>query len=118
MEQYATNFTPSILHEILKALLFINDFDEGSAKASLEQLVCIVMGQIESEKETNARSSRTQSQPSIPVQQQINGNLLVHTIPSMDDFAKNIVDGLIHDVVTSVEIASVNDHALNCSKVQ
>ncbi|OQR97144.1 brefeldin A-inhibited guanine nucleotide-exchange protein [Achlya hypogyna] len=90
VREYSAAMSPLVLHECLKALLFVNDFDDGSARSTLEDLIHAVMAGL------------PEVPPAAP--------------PTPADFFTNLVTALSDDVVMMVEIARVNENALSISK--
>ncbi|CAK4708806.1 unnamed protein product [Aphanomyces euteiches] len=108
IKQHAHEFTSVVLHEVIKALLFMNDFEDGVAKLALEELIHSVMRRIELDKDIiqqNLAKLYTPSTSSAPTFDQ-------HIYAPL----ANIVYGLATEVVTTVEIARMNENALNIIK--
>ncbi|KAF0692542.1 Aste57867_16354 [Aphanomyces stellatus] len=111
IKQYAHNFSSMILHEVMKALLFINDFDDGVARLTLEELIHSVMHRLEGEKDIiHQNLAKMHAVPTA------DGPLDAHTESSMYGPIANIVQSLACDVVNTVEIARMNENALNIIK--
>ncbi|KDO35012.1 hypothetical protein SPRG_01075 [Saprolegnia parasitica CBS 223.65] len=91
--------SPLVLHECLKALLFINDFDDGSAKGTLEALIHRIMDGLPDSSEKPPAEAPWSSSSS-----------------SIDVCMASLVTSLADNVVTSVEVARVNETALNVCK--
>ncbi|RHY18989.1 hypothetical protein DYB25_006548 [Aphanomyces astaci] len=106
IKQYAHEFSSVILHEVTKALLFANDFDDGVARAALEDLIHSVMRRVDVDKDVA----------------QANLAKLFASNPSFgqDHYGPlaNIVYGVASEAVTAVEIARMNENALNIIKAE
>ncbi|EQC41253.1 hypothetical protein SDRG_01228 [Saprolegnia diclina VS20] len=92
------SLSPLVLHECLKALLFINDLDDGSAKTTLEVLIHRIMDGLPDS------SDKSIADAPLPASS------------SIDMGMASLVMSLADDVVTSVEVARVNETALNICK--
>ncbi|ETW03596.1 hypothetical protein H310_05005 [Aphanomyces invadans] len=104
IKQYAHEFSSVILHEVTKALLFVNDFDDGAARAALEDMIHSVIRRVDVDKnmiQANLSKLFAANHPSIA---------------SRDGLLANIVYGVASEAVTTVEIARMNENALNIIK--
>ncbi|RHY33621.1 hypothetical protein DYB32_001504 [Aphanomyces invadans] len=106
IKQYAHEFSSVILHEVTKALLFVNDFDDGAARAALEDMIHSVIRRVDVDKnmiQANLSKLFASNHPSIA---------------SRDGLLANIVYGVASEAVTTVEIARMNENALNIIKAE